>query len=141
MDYRRGHSSGLHGPISCPDNFSPPLPLWGTVSASSLLHDTSWQEKSASHLGLASIPGEARAEALRDGAEGSTFQRTFLRKSKGSLAKMIIFPGLFSDQLKNHLGCVSTLSPGVQVASCSDRTHPNLSPSGAQAPLVHCFCL
>ena len=98
----------------------------------------SWQEESDSHLGLASVPGEAGAKTLSDAAEGSTFQALFSTASKGSLAKTIIFPGPFSDQLKNNLSCLSPPShAGGQVSSCSDRTHPKLSPYRTQVPFAY----
>lgn len=53
---------------------------------------------------------EKPEQRLPDEAEGSTFQAHFSSLSKGSLAKMIIFPGPFSDQLKNSLSCLPTLS-------------------------------
>ena len=54
--------------------------------------DTVLEEKSDSHLGLASFPGEA-STGTETQLEGSTFRALLSVLSKGSLAKTIIFQG------------------------------------------------
>ena len=66
--------------------------LWGAASARSLRQDTVLEEKSDSHLRLASFPGEA-STGTETRPEGSTFQALLSVLSKGSLAKTIIFQG------------------------------------------------
>lgn len=94
-----------------------------------------WQEKSASHLGLASFPGEARAETLRDGAKGSTFQTLLSTESGGPLAKMITFPGPCLGQLENNRAGFPPLVQEYKLLPAQTAPHPNLSPSRTQAQL------